>query len=611
MGRFTLPLLAAVFAATAGCELVAGTEVHNYSHSSERASIHRRAVEAAVAFANEDNDDVFKRDLARRSTTAPAGKRGLAYNDPALTLPFNGSQEVTWAYNWYSSASGYLPSVEYVPMLWSNAGDLTAAWAANVEKMRAAGSKHVIAFNEPDLCVDGAGSSCMSIADAVTAWKTYMEPLKGTMLLGAPAVTNSGPPGGVTWLSQFMGNCTGCHFDFIPLHWYSNKWAGLNYLQSHINSARAVAGGRPLWLTEFGLTESFSATDLTDFLTSAMDWLDAQSDVERYAYFWDAVGANYLIASDGVSLSPVGTLYRGPVAASTSTSSTSSTSSSSATTSSTRSTVTVWTTTTTFVNLDATPTSPLTVDAPDSDTCDEELTTSAESKTTSKTTSTSTSKAASSNSSPTIVTATALSTSTKTSTTTTTTTTKAAATTSAALEVLSAYYATTDVTSAVRSSFLKNGGRSIVFSPTNLLSSLRLTSDPWPGKNNTLTLLYKYQGTTRFVSFTASSAKCTITSTQCGSLAVAAPAGVSKPSGSSATLVAIAWGGRLMTGPTLWNKFYQYAASRSSFQLSQGFIGSINPMPNQSKAAVVWYNDNAGRLKALVAKQNDLVQFPS
>jgi hypothetical protein len=47
-------------------------------------------------------------------------------------------------------------------------------------------------------------------------WKQYLEPLsaKGVKLI-SPAITNSGPPNGITWMDEFMENCSGCTFDAI------------------------------------------------------------------------------------------------------------------------------------------------------------------------------------------------------------------------------------------------------------------------------------------------------------------------------------------------------------------------------------------------------------
>lgn len=44
-----------------------------------------------------------------------------------------------------------------------------------------------------------------------------MEPFAGKAKLVGPAVTNGG---GVEWLQQFLGNCTGCTIDAVAMHWY-------------------------------------------------------------------------------------------------------------------------------------------------------------------------------------------------------------------------------------------------------------------------------------------------------------------------------------------------------------------------------------------------------
>jgi len=228
-------------------------------------------------------------------------------------MPFSLSgqnSQVSWAYNWYQTpGNGFNPALEYVPMLWSDASDLTGSWASNAQAAINSGSKHLLGFNEPDLCVSGAGSSCMQMSSAVKAWKQYMEPFAGKALLGSPAVTNGGSPMGLTWLQNFMGNCTGCHIDFINIHWYSNKWAGANYFKQQVQAAHAMSGGRPVWVTEFGLNNeyAFTAAELSSFLEEVMEWMDEQPYVQRYAYFMDTT--NMLMNSDGTGMSDLGSTY--------------------------------------------------------------------------------------------------------------------------------------------------------------------------------------------------------------------------------------------------------------------------------------------------------------
>ena len=257
---------------------------------------------------------------ARSSSTgasqiASGGKRGLAYTSAANTYFFAQSgqtSQVTWAYNWGPQPGGQISSnVEFVPLLYNNDASLCASWPAYAESAIANGTTALMSFNEPDLCQDG--SACMDVGTAVATYKKYMQPLAGKASLGAPAITNigssTGAPVGATYLEYFLGNCTGCQIDFVNMHWYSNVYAGVGYLQSQVEAVRAVAGGRPIWVTEFGLdsTEPYTAQQLQDFLEEAMIYLDNQTDVARYAYFLDSPG--YLLNSAGTALSATGGMY--------------------------------------------------------------------------------------------------------------------------------------------------------------------------------------------------------------------------------------------------------------------------------------------------------------
>lgn len=136
-----------------------------------------------------------------------------------------------------------------------------------------------------------------------------MEPFAGQALLGTPAVTNGGAPMGLTWLSNFMEACTGCTFDFINLHWYSNIYAGASYLESYIQQARAITNGKPIWITEFGITSEnpYTEAQLEQFLKTSMSWMDQQSDIARYAFFMDQAGG--LMNAAGTNISAAGNIY--------------------------------------------------------------------------------------------------------------------------------------------------------------------------------------------------------------------------------------------------------------------------------------------------------------
>ncbi|KAI4856182.1 hypothetical protein E4T45_02364 [Aureobasidium sp. EXF-8846] len=251
-----------------------------------------------------------------------SGKRGLSYNSANLTMPFSlsgqGSQ-VSWAYDWYYAPCNtpgvndcnFNPALEFVPLLYNIDPNLLSQWPTAAQIAIDNGSTALMSFNEPDFCI--SGSACLNVSTAVSYHRQYLQPFAGKALIGAPAITNSAGtdanPMGLQYLEYFLGNCTGCDIDFINLHWYSNKYAGASYFEYYINSARAVAGGRPIWITEFGLDNEFSYTDaeLQALLQKVMPWLDQQPDVARYAYFMDAPGI--LINSAGNAISGTGIVY--------------------------------------------------------------------------------------------------------------------------------------------------------------------------------------------------------------------------------------------------------------------------------------------------------------
>ncbi|CAO1632832.1 unnamed protein product [Jaminaea pallidilutea] len=614
-----------------------------------------------------------KHAVHRRATTS--GKRGLAYNTDSFTTLFANSSEVTWSYNWgQQSGTGYNDKLEYAPMLWSDASDLTSNWDTSVTRQLAKGSKHLLGFNEPDLCVAGAGSSCMDMNNAVTAWQKYMQPYAGKALLGSPAVTNSGAPGGLTWLQNFMGNCTGCTFDFINIHWYSNKYAGLTYLQWQVEQARKVANGRPIWITEFGLTDDYTEAELESFLSSSMEWLDAQPDVARYAYFWAGQGSsNWMIDSSGTGLTPIGRLFAGstnstaattlasstqatstvassakPIAtvattSSTKASSTASSTKASSTASSTKASSTASSTkassaasstkvssTPSSTKVSSTPasTTKATSTSPKASSTSSKTTASVSSKATSavsptKQTTVSTSTllttSSSSSSKPTTTTAKttaktttsskSLATSATTKTSSTAVVAAAATSSTSSLELLSAYYVNTDVTSRARSAYVSAG--KLAVNVANPQKTFGLSSNPWPGKTQMLSMMYSLNGVKRMVTFTKGATACTITAKQaCGSQEVLTTPPVAKPAGSPYTIVAIVWGGRRITNTGAWTNLWQQAVSQAWFQLQPATFGGSNPLKGQSKSAIIWYTDSSGTLKAISGKQAQWIRFP-
>lgn len=145
----------------------------------------------------------------------------------------------------------------------------------------------------------------MSPQDAASAW-THMEQFGGKVKIGSPAVCNGDGPTGLTWLQSFMTACASCQIDFVAIHWYGLATPdGVDNLKKHIKDTVAMAGGRPIWLTEFA--PSGSAADQQKFMTAMLPFLDDKSNgVERYAYYQ----VDGILAS-GSSKTPLGNVYTG------------------------------------------------------------------------------------------------------------------------------------------------------------------------------------------------------------------------------------------------------------------------------------------------------------
>jgi prepilin-type processing-associated H-X9-DG protein len=124
-------------------------------------------------------------------------------------------------------------------MLWG-IGEHANNWEKFADKAIAAGSKHLLAFNEPD----HTGQANIGFADAASAYLQYMQPYAGKVKLGSPAVTNGGSPMGLAWLESFLGSCTTCTVDFIAIHWYNGGDASA--FKEYVQKAYKSGGNRPV-----------------------------------------------------------------------------------------------------------------------------------------------------------------------------------------------------------------------------------------------------------------------------------------------------------------------------------------------------------------------------
>ena len=246
-------------------------------------------------------------------------KRGLVYTNVS-PQPFLNDANIGWAYNYGPTSNGQASSLKFVPMLWGDTSNYTPNWISDVNAAIASGVDSIMAFNEPDQ-PNNVGGSAIDPATAASSYKQYFAPFNGKILLGAPAVSNgnqSSPAMGVQWLKPFFQACSGCPFDFIPLHWYGwsqgtaqqQASAFIHYIETAAAEIVSMGGPSRVWVTEFAALPLDDANVNAAFLNIVLPWLDTQAAmVDRYSFF--GVFKNNLLNSAGTALSVSGQVYHG------------------------------------------------------------------------------------------------------------------------------------------------------------------------------------------------------------------------------------------------------------------------------------------------------------
>lgn len=219
-----------------------------------------------------------------------SAKRGVAYGNhqPADLAVL--SKGVSWWYNWYHQPEQAVASVysnyslDYVPMAWNG--------SFNKEAMRAFLSTHpdvkyLLGWNEPNFTTQAN----MTPSEAAAQWH-HLEELADefNLKLVSPAVnycdqcvsedgmTYTDP---VKYLDAFFEACEGCRVDYIAIHSYMGNASALQWFVGLFKKYN-----KPIWLTEFANWENNpTLQDQKSFMVGAVDYLENDEDVFRYAWF--------------------------------------------------------------------------------------------------------------------------------------------------------------------------------------------------------------------------------------------------------------------------------------------------------------------------------------
>lgn len=197
-----------------------------------------------------------------------------------------------WYYNWYvdpgCDAPGFVPMVSGRDK--QNPGDIK--WQA--DRAYSGGFRTVLGFNEPNQ----PGQSVMSVDKALRLWPNLTS--HDDVKVGSPAV--SGGHEGPQWMESFMKGVAEKHLrvDFIAAHFYGwqEGTCTTSNLRSYLDWVTSIAGGRPIWVTEFGCLYK-SNTDTGTVRTFYDDAVKVMQDMGIQRWAWYAAEENHALTKGG------------------------------------------------------------------------------------------------------------------------------------------------------------------------------------------------------------------------------------------------------------------------------------------------------------------------
>lgn len=245
-------------------------------------------------------------------------KRGLA--DPItcqcedLAATPNPYSAYSFTYNWGPTPPNCSIGKElFVPMLWGRGTVTNHAEWQNVPQ----NTEYLLALNEPN----HVGQSNLTPAEAAALWPQVelIATKKNASMLSGPVVApcTAGPSvcisDTVPWLDQFLGNCTGCRFDFLVVHFYACHPAELTVFLDSLTKYN-----KTIWLNEFNCGGGSSGVPVPmqmQWMSESISILEARPDIARYSWMsgqdlHNTVASLYVANGNGSSsILPLGELY--------------------------------------------------------------------------------------------------------------------------------------------------------------------------------------------------------------------------------------------------------------------------------------------------------------
>lgn len=185
----------------------------------------------------------------------------------------------SWWYNWTLSP-GSCKASEFVPMIAGKAEKTPAAVASALSKLKSAGYRTVLGFNEPNK----ADQANLTVAQVIELWPSLTADPE--VRVGSAATSADAK----AWFEDFMAQveAESLRVDFVAVHWYgwnAGSCDSAKELESYLTWAEKFK--KPIWITEFGcMNQSNPSADVVkNFYAAAIEMFGKHSSVERYAWY--------------------------------------------------------------------------------------------------------------------------------------------------------------------------------------------------------------------------------------------------------------------------------------------------------------------------------------
>ena len=266
------------------------------------------AASSAFLAASACSNSMANSSAGSSSKLTPNAKKGLAGAAPLASALLT-----SWYYNWGPNPSTTgMPaansSMQFFPMVWGWYPNTTPALLTTLRTQK---PPILLGFNEPD----NSSQSNIPVDTAISAWSQFQGIASE---LVSPAAAN--PLG--TWMQTFMAaiDQQKLQCDSIAVHSYGGDSASA--FLDKLNQIYTLYK-RPLWVTEFavadwqavnGATDSYTVTQVYDFMQAVCPAMDKLPWVKGYAWFpWaaknsDALDTSVLFDANG-NLNQLGQLY--------------------------------------------------------------------------------------------------------------------------------------------------------------------------------------------------------------------------------------------------------------------------------------------------------------